>query len=238
MHVFERMFRRAEVPFRSTQGFHPQPRIVFALSLALGIVGCEEVVEVELEQPLDPEELHQRLRQHCPPGLEFLSVQRIDRKARAQVTRVRYRVPLPPHHLAGRGTPDPDAAGLPHRIKELLDSAHCWVERQRPRPRRLDLRPYLHDLHLVGDHLEMDLWMTGAGTARPDEVLELLGLGDILEAGAILERTKLELRDEQAETEAGPPCPAPEAPQLAGKAPKEKGRHPAPLLPGPMSFDS
>src|SRR5208337_354493 len=43
MHVFERMFRRAALPFHPTEGFNPKPRMAFALSLALGIVGCEEV---------------------------------------------------------------------------------------------------------------------------------------------------------------------------------------------------
>src|SRR5580700_3488370 len=36
MHVFERMFRRATLPFHSTEGFNPKPRMAFALSLALG----------------------------------------------------------------------------------------------------------------------------------------------------------------------------------------------------------
>ena len=44
MDCVERMLRRAALPYRSTQGFHPKPRMVFALSLALGIVGCAEVL--------------------------------------------------------------------------------------------------------------------------------------------------------------------------------------------------
>ena len=39
MRAFERMLRRAALPFRRTQGFHPHPRLVFALSLPLGVVG-------------------------------------------------------------------------------------------------------------------------------------------------------------------------------------------------------
>jgi shikimate kinase len=50
MRTFERMLRRARLPFRSTEGFHPQPRMVFALSLSLGAVGLEEVVELELTE--------------------------------------------------------------------------------------------------------------------------------------------------------------------------------------------
>jgi len=34
MRCCERMLRRAAVPFKSTAGFHPTPRLVFALSLS------------------------------------------------------------------------------------------------------------------------------------------------------------------------------------------------------------
>src|ERR1700756_418971 len=33
MRSFERMLRRAGLPFRSTSGFNPKPRLIFALSL-------------------------------------------------------------------------------------------------------------------------------------------------------------------------------------------------------------
>ncbi len=42
----------------------------------------------------------------------------------------------------------------------------------------------------------MELGLTPAGTARPEEVLALLGLSDLLEAGAVLERSRLVLVDE------------------------------------------
>src|SRR5215467_8701258 len=77
MRTFERMLRRAALPFRSSEGFHPKPRFVFALSLSLGIVGCEEVVELELSEPVPAEEVHARLAAHTVPGLEVLSVRRV-----------------------------------------------------------------------------------------------------------------------------------------------------------------
>jgi radical SAM-linked protein len=61
MRCFERMLRRAALPFASTEGFNPHPRLVFALSLALGVVGREEVAELELTEELPPDEVRQRL---------------------------------------------------------------------------------------------------------------------------------------------------------------------------------
>jgi radical SAM-linked protein len=188
MRTFERMLRRAALPFHSTAGFNPRPRLVFALSLGLGIVGADEVLELELDETLPPEEVHERLRRQCPPGLEIMSVRRIEPKITAQVRRVTYRLPLP--------APEPD---LPTRAAELLLRTEVSVERTRPQPRRCDIRPYLCHLRAAPDAIEMDFWVTPTGTARPDEVLALLGLGRLLQEGAVLERTSLELHDESQE---------------------------------------
>ena len=55
-------------------------------------------------------------------------------------------------------------------------------------------------MRLHADSLEIDLWVTPTGGARPEEVLALLGLSSLLDAGAILERTHLALHDETQET--------------------------------------
>ncbi len=186
MRCFERMLRRAHLPFHSTEGFNPKPRLVFALSLGLGIVGREEVVELELDEELAPEVILQRLTQQAPAGLEFLQVNRVDSKATAQVRRVCYRVSVPPELRAG----------LPERLTAALQEPHFWVERIRPQPRRLDVRGYIRDLKFQVDVLELDLEVTPQGTARPDEILRALGLADLLDRGAVLERSTLEIHDE------------------------------------------
>ena len=81
MRCFERMLRRAALPVRQSQGFHPKPRLIFALSLPLGVIGCEEVAELELDEILPPEEVRERLVRQAPPGMEILSLRRIDFKA-------------------------------------------------------------------------------------------------------------------------------------------------------------
>ncbi len=74
LRTFERMLRRAEIPFHNTQGFHPKPRLVFALSLPLGVIGLDEVAELELDRSIGAEEVHHRLVEQAPPGLEIVNV--------------------------------------------------------------------------------------------------------------------------------------------------------------------
>jgi radical SAM-linked protein len=187
MRCFERMLRRAALPYHSSQGFHPKPRLAFALSLPLGVVGRAEIVDLELDVELPTSEIHQRLAAQAPQGLVLESVQRVDRKASAQVSALCYRAAIPPQRI--------DDVRM--KATEILSAASCPVERIRPEKRIVDLRPFLRDIRVLTDALEIDLWVTPKGTARPEEVLVLLGLDDLTAEGAVVERTRLELHDNQ-----------------------------------------
>jgi radical SAM-linked protein len=187
MRTFERMLRRSALPFHSTQGFNPHPRLVFALSLPLGVVGRAEVVELELDEAVPPEEVQDRLARQCPPGLAILDACRTPPGRTAHVRGFTYGIAVPPERLAATR----------QRITEALALPEWRVQRTRPAPRSLDVRPFVRDLRLDdGGWLEMDLWLTPAGTARPEEVLGLVGLEGLLEAGAVLERLRLELEED------------------------------------------
>src|SRR5262245_24905954 len=90
LRAFERMLRRAEIPFHRSKGFNPHPRIAFALSLPLGVIGRAEVVDVELEREVPPEELLERMRRQAPPGLEILEARRVPPRSRARVAGLWY----------------------------------------------------------------------------------------------------------------------------------------------------
>jgi hypothetical protein len=85
---------------------------------------------------------------------------------------------------------------LPEAIAELLARPELLVERERPHQRTVDLRPWLLGLELVDEGLLMTLAITPTGAARPEEILRLLNLPEVLGDGAVLERTELCLADE------------------------------------------
>jgi radical SAM-linked protein len=239
LHCFERLFRRADLPVPFTQGFNPRPRLWFAQSLALGLVGLNEVLELELTAPLPADELARRLSAHCPPGLFILSVKPIDPRASARVRRARYRLSL-------AGPAPPPTTDLSVRCDAFLAQAHYWIERTRPHRRRLDIRPFVSELQPCDGGLEMALWVTPYGAARPEEVVEALGLAEWLRAGAVMERTDLELADEVPD--AGPlPAGLPTRP--GGEEPsheegtdraedRPQAARPTAIITGPLSFDS
>jgi radical SAM-linked protein len=195
MHVFERMMRRAEIPFAVTQGFHPQPKMSFALSLALGIIGRNEVFDLETTREMDPDDLRARLNRVAPTGLSFSSIIRQDKKPSSQVRRVFYRLALPD---VGNGSPvhrsgEHEDIDLPACIAKFLSLTEYWITRTRPQRRRLNIRPFVCELSHDGAALNLILWVTPLGAARPEEIVGALGLGHLLDGGAVLERTHLEL---------------------------------------------
>jgi radical SAM-linked protein len=195
MRAFERMLRRAALPFRSTEGFHPQPRVVFAQSLPLGVSGLNEVVEIEWTEPVEPELALARLAGQALSGISFFSAKRIDLRQSARPRRAVYFF-SPPPEFAGEVLADHCAA--------IMNSVELWVDRERPRPRQVNIRPYIKNLHADARGLEIELWITPDGSARADEIIHALGLGPALEVGGVIERTYLELHDEVDPADAGP----------------------------------
>ena len=191
MRCLERMVRRARIPLAMSQGFTPRPKIVFALPLGLGIEACDEVVDIELSEPVRAGELLRRL---------------------AEVGAARASTGSTPRHLpAGAPAPRPVAVeyclGRPARVprarpgprsRSLLASTSWPVTRRRPdrdRDRRpIDLRPFLLDAELTDEGmLRARLKVSPDGSVRPEELLESLGLRDLLDQGRVLARTHVEL---------------------------------------------
>ncbi|MFQ3651482.1 MAG: TIGR03936 family radical SAM-associated protein [Gemmataceae bacterium] len=199
LRTFERLLRRANLPVHHSGGFHPHARLIFALSLPLGVVGLAEIVDIEMDEILDPGEVLQRIRAHCPPGLEILEARRVAVHAGLRVTGLCYGLNVPVDHLPS----------LQHRLAEVLAASQWIIERTRPPRRRFDIRPFLRDLRLdpISGRLEIDLHLLEAGTARPDEVLTLLGLSDLVDAGVPLERVRLDLYEPLNPDTLTPPAP-------------------------------
>jgi len=177
--AWERALRRAEAPLAYSQGFNPRPKMAFAAALPVGYTSAAEVVDVFLDAPLSPVELAHRLAAALPPGLRVISIEEVEPglpALQSQVRAAEYRV-----SMAWEG----DRADLEARVAALLAASTLPSERMRKGQRRsYDLRPLVEDLKLEEKDAEgYLLWMrlrhgTG-GTARPEDVLDALGLAEV-----------------------------------------------------------
>lgn len=210
MRCLERMLRRADLPMARTGGFTPRPKATFAMAMALGIEGRREVLELELAEPLGPAEVLARLAAVAPPGLEFHEAEIVPIGRPAPVGSARYELEIPPDRReAARAA-----------VAELLALASRPYVRRRPdRPdAAIDLRPFLIAADLGADGaLGLHLRVDPGGSARPEEVLEALGLRDLLDAGSILARTDVLL--DPAPARGRGPAPGPDGPATAPEPP-------------------
>ncbi len=180
MRVLERLIRRAEIPIAHTQGYSPRPRITFAMPLGLGIEGQREVVDFELEPGHGAEELTALLNQHSPEGLVWLEAEMLAPGTSAPaVIAARYALAVAAAH-------EPQAQSA---LAGFLAAAAWPFEQQRPgRTRMIDLRAAVLDATLEPGLLRFTLEVTRDGSARPEEVVQALGLSPLFEQGAYLVR--------------------------------------------------
>ncbi|WP_341739179.1 TIGR03960 family B12-binding radical SAM protein [Microcoleus sp. CAWBG640] len=79
--LFDRVFRKADLPISFTGGFHPNPRISLANALPLGVSSTGEIVDFELTESMDSQEFRAKLVAHLPPNIPVYKVEAIDLKA-------------------------------------------------------------------------------------------------------------------------------------------------------------
>ncbi len=84
--TIERIFRRTATPLAFSEGFHPKPRISMGPGLPVGVEGEREVLELETTQELDQGFL-KKWNSSSIEGLEFLSLEKIDKK---EISRLKF----------------------------------------------------------------------------------------------------------------------------------------------------
>jgi len=176
MTVVIRAIRRAGVPIKYSQGFHPMPKLSFGQPLPVGIESLEEYLDLELNEGMEPGEALQRLNREMPEGLRFLSAAALSLK-----------VPLPSaimteYIVSLNDSPlglNIDFEKIDGIFRDFLsrDSIHVRIEKE-GKATDVDIKPLLAGLSLSEDlTLRLTLKKGVGANARPHDVLAcLLGL--------------------------------------------------------------
>lgn len=165
--MWERTFRRAKLPLKYSQGFHPQPKIQQANPLPLGFLSKNEMVDFYLDEDVEMEIILSHLSKSLPAGIELNSLEKIDNNEPTlqKLTQAsEYLVFIL----------DKIDTDVETKIKEVLE--RDTIIRIR-RGKSYDLRPLIIDLEFEDkDHgiIHMILSAKDGATGRPDEVLKEL----------------------------------------------------------------
>jgi radical SAM-linked protein len=140
----------------------------------VGFTARGEMLDLWLEEPMDPEVIGTKLGRTLPEGLTIISVKEANLDEPALTTRVRSA-----EYTVTVEVSEP-AEEIRHRSKELL--AVQSLPRQR-RGRSYDLRPLIEWLEVKEEQagevvLEIVLAARQGATGRPEEVLDALALSD------------------------------------------------------------
>ncbi|MBR5705007.1 MAG: TIGR03936 family radical SAM-associated protein, partial [Deltaproteobacteria bacterium] len=122
MSVVHRAVRRARIPVRFSEGFHPAPRIAFGDALPLGVESLAEIVDMELNESLDPSAVEAALNRELPEGIAVSEAVQIPPGTLSPAESVEsscYRIAL-------NGE---DRTQLEERITSFLAASEIWGER-------------------------------------------------------------------------------------------------------------
>lgn len=199
--LWERALRRADVPLAYSQGFAPHPHLVFALPLSVGMTSEAELLDVYLNDALNPQMFRNRVETQLPEGLGLLQAEETPillPPLPSQVRSVEYQV-------TARGEKPLD--GIDQRVTDLLAAGSLPVRRAREgKIDRFDCRPLVQGLWLISTGpgectLGMKLQIHQQKAVRPGEILEVLGLS---ECSLLIHRTRINL-EQEAEAESVAP---------------------------------
>jgi len=81
LRFFERLFKKAQIPVKYSQGFHPRPRMSFGNPISLGTEAYNEVMDIEMEIPMSNEEILNRVNAAAVNGFKLNAVEDVDKKS-------------------------------------------------------------------------------------------------------------------------------------------------------------
>lgn len=169
--MFKRALARAGLPVRYSAGFNPQPKIVIPLPRPVGVASDDEIIVVDFENLIDAEQARASLAAQMPEQVKLLDASQLERNKTLQPDTVDY------VFQPDKQWPD----DVHERVDAAMRAESLPIERRspkHPKPRTIDIRPYLLHLAADGDCIRFSLQVTGSGAARPSEVCRVLGFED------------------------------------------------------------
>lgn len=169
--------RRSGVALALSEGMRPKPRIKMAMPRPVATEAWSDLVEVELQEEIDPDQFALQLSEVLPAGLVLQRVERLHgayASAASRVAGATWRWLFDPAHVT--------TSDLEEAVRQLLAADEVLVERASPgkRPKHVDVRRYIGDVQVVatGDQptLRAYVRLTEAGSAKPEEVIRALGV--------------------------------------------------------------
>lgn len=147
MRVFQRAIRRTDIPISYSSGFNPHQEISFGAPLSLGVTSDAEYVDFKLAEPMDVQEIKNRLNSSLPEGIRILGGMKLGenpKSAMSIVTHARYKIRMKIENVA------PEA--LKKSIEEFMAQESIKVMKEQPKKdfalKEVDIKPMIVGMKL------------------------------------------------------------------------------------------
>lgn len=171
--VFERAFRRANLPISYTKGFNPRPKMTFTPALPVGTTSCSEYMDCEFDEEILPKDVMIRLNNVLPIGIKILEAEVADNK-----------LPLSSLNAASYVVSIEDGsnneAKLRNAIKEVENSKEIFIEKQsKSGAKQVNIIPLIYSIEVLESNSEgikilMKLSIGQEGSISPSVIISVL----------------------------------------------------------------
>ncbi|AWW25621.1 TIGR03936 family radical SAM-associated protein [Acetobacterium carbinolicum] len=174
--LFQRAFRRANIPVEYSQGFNPHPKMSFALAMSVGLTSDGEFGEVMVSKNIDVETFISRMNQVLPNGLEIITAKICDEGVRslsASLCKSIYRIRI-------KVVPETDLRELSESIRSYLERSQIFMQKRNKKGKFVDkdIRPFIESIAVFADsekdkvNVKMTLIYIEQQSVKPEHVLE------------------------------------------------------------------
>jgi len=143
--VFQRAFRRADIPLAYSQGFNPHPLLSYATALAVGYTSEAEWLDIKLERRMEADEFAYAVNRVLPQGFRILEAIEAPEglpTLTGLMCAARYELSI---------DCDVDTNLLKAAVEKLLTGSICVEKRTKSGMKRVDIRPQVLAAEMMGE---------------------------------------------------------------------------------------
>lgn len=165
----QRALRRSGIPVSYSKGFNPHILLTFASALSTGAAGTHEIMEVQLEREVTPEEFLQAMNAAMPPDMQLSSAKVLPDQhiaLMAQVAAADYTLTLEDAQAAAAIADKLDAF--------LAQESIMAVRKTKSGMKETDIRPLIHTLTVTGNAIHAVMTLTERLACKPNMLMDAL----------------------------------------------------------------
>ena len=171
MRYFQKLFRRAQIPVKYSEGFSPHQILSFSHPLPLGMESLGEYADIELTDTISSEDALTRLKNESVPQIEVLSFKKLPENAdnaMASVCASRYRI-----EFVGNCPFN----NLKCIIEDVKSTSELIVFKKTKKSEKFEnIRPYIYELNLKDDNNSFEVLLSSGSVnnTKPELLIDAM----------------------------------------------------------------